>query len=72
MASKRARRRHACEGKRPYPSQAEAVRSAHSLRSEGVEGIGTYRCPWCRQWHVGHMPRRVLQAMAARREAVGQ
>jgi len=70
VASKRARRRHACLGKRAYASKVEAMQAAYALRSEGI--VGTYRCRWCGQWHVGHVPRRVLQAIAARREAAGQ
>jgi hypothetical protein len=69
MSSKRAKRRKQCERKYPYPSEVAAKRDAFRLRQSTHEWIDAYRCEFCSQWHVGHVPKRVRQAIAARREA---
>jgi hypothetical protein len=59
MASKRRLRRNACTGKRQHPDQTTAV--GHIITAACVEGmpeagrLASYRCRWCRQWHVGHV-----------------
>lgn len=53
-----------CEGKLQYQSKRYAKRIALLTTSglgpgEGRENprkAGTYRCPWCGFWHVGHKP----------------
>lgn len=66
MSSKRRVRRKACGGKQPHPDQASAVRHLISLRRKGEFGLVTYRCPFGSHWHVGHPPRRMRRAMAAK------
>lgn len=65
MASKRRIRRKACGSKKPYPDQTTAV--AHLIASGWAkDGVHTYKCPFCRQWHLGHRPESVKQAQRKR------
>lgn len=69
MASKRAQRRRACEGKHRYDSEGQARAAIAALHArKGYQGrLRAYRCPHCNGYHFGHMPRRVRQAIQARR-----
>lgn len=52
MASKRNHRRHACTGKRRYPTLDDAVRSIRDYPD-----LRAYRCSLCGGgWHLGHAP----------------
>jgi hypothetical protein len=58
MASKRGIRRRACTGKLQHPDQTAAVGHIISSLRRGDGGGGrlaTYRCRWCKCWHVGHV-----------------
>ncbi len=52
MASKRAIRRRACEGKQRYESRGEAANACYK------PSLHPYQCTFCTGWHVGHRPRR--------------
>ena len=57
MASKRRIRRKQCEGKQRHKTQTSAVRHKISLeRDEGLftDKRRTYKCQFCKGWHVGH------------------
>lgn len=62
MSSRRAIRRRECLGKVRHSSVAAATVAAHRTRGR----VHAYRCPSCGGYHVGHAPRRMRQAMAAR------
>jgi hypothetical protein len=64
MSSKRHLRRRSCESKRAYPTQQAAW---GGLKRTAGSGLLLYRCRWCGQYHVGHPPARVRQAIAAKR-----
>lgn len=62
MASKRAQRRRACDGKRRYDTLEAALAGRGPLRA-----LQPYKCRFCHHWHNGHPPARVRQAIADRR-----
>jgi hypothetical protein len=66
MSSKRRLRRKACGDKEAHVDQAGAVRHLISLKHKGDFGLVTYKCPFANHWHVGHPPRKVRQALAAK------
>lgn len=68
MSSKRAIKRRACEGKVRYTSQKAAQAAIGRLRrNTGTTGwFSAYRCERCGNFHFGHAPRQVRQAMEAR------
>ena len=68
MASKRAIRRRACEGKRRYATQ-KAAGDALSKHRKGIGWMIAYHCKFCHQFHLGHPPRKVREAIAARQDA---
>jgi hypothetical protein len=57
VASKRAVRRRACEGKIRYGSAAEALERRAALHG-GKSQLGAYRCRFCGGFHLGHAPRK--------------
>jgi hypothetical protein len=66
MSSKRGERRRACGEKRRYASE-EAARVAMRAVRESGDWMGVYKCRFCQQWHVGHMPAKVRQALRDKR-----
>ena len=57
MASKRAQRRRSCEGKQKHPDRWAAQAHRYKLeKTQGALGLTIYRCRFCGQWHVGHIP----------------
>lgn len=66
MASKRAKRRKGCKGKRAFVDQTDAVSDLIGLKRKGETNIHTYKCRFCKCWHVGHIPAQVRHAIAAR------
>ncbi len=60
MSSRRRVRRRECTRKRAYSSEEEARRVVRSFRRSlpAYDGrwLYPYRCPWCRQWHIGNRP----------------
>lgn len=51
------RRERECDGKQAHPNR----KAAEAARNRVIEQWGasrnrirSYRCRWCRQWHVGH------------------
>lgn len=68
MSSKRRIRRNRCERKQAFPGRIAALTAAVlAMRQHGGE-YTPYACRWCGQWHIGHTPLVVRQAMAARRQ----
>lgn len=70
MASKRAKRRKGGKGKRAFVDQTDAVSDLISLKRKGETNIHTYKCRFCKCWHVGHIPARIRQFMASRERQV--
>lgn len=56
MASKRARRRHGCAGKKRYQDLAKARHDSAYLARRDGRPVDVYRCPNCGEVHVGHRP----------------
>ena len=54
MASKRAIRRRRCGTKRGFASEQLARNAVFLIRRETGNRMEPYRCPFCRQWHIGH------------------
>ncbi len=46
----------ACKGKSAIPSRALADRIARRMMEGGRCRVMSYKCPICRQWHVGNVP----------------
>lgn len=67
MASKRGQRRKACGGKVRYATELDARRALNGIhRTSGKhEFVVTYRCDFCKMFHFGRPPERVLRAMEA-------
>lgn len=59
MASKRAIRRRACEGKVRHGDKESALAHLYwSLRRFEQAGyLNVYPCRFCGGWHIGHKPR---------------
>ena len=68
MASKRAIRRRACTGKRCYGT-IKAALDALRTHARRFGRMTPYRCHFCKQFHLGHPPRKVREAIAARQAA---
>lgn len=60
MASKRRLRRKSCTGKRAFESEAEA-------KANNRFRLRPYKCTFCSLFHLGHTPKKIRQAVAARR-----
>jgi hypothetical protein len=67
MSSKRAQRRRACEGKRGFETIEDAKAAAREYALSFGDSLTPYRCRFCGRFHVGHPPKEVRQAIAARR-----
>jgi hypothetical protein len=69
MASKRRIRRNACTSKRAYPTQTDAVRALILLKQRPYTepGLCSYRCRWCKQWHLGRSNRQKFVTLRALR-----
>ena len=55
-----------CRGKAPHPSKRHALAEGRTLVASGVTRPGlvlnAYRCRQCKKWHLGHSPRRYVDA----------
>ena len=71
MSSKRAQRRRACDGKKRYATNADALHDAATLQRRDNYPMCVYRCKFCGGHHIGHMPRKNVRAMQTAREARG-
>jgi len=70
VSSKRRVRRAACSGKVKHKTEQEARRAlSYLMRGPNYDGqqLVAYRCQFCRQFHLGHVPYAVRQAIEARR-----
>jgi hypothetical protein len=56
MSSKRRLRRKSCEGKRRYPTIAEAQAYAQYVRRKKGQIVQAYYCRFCSGIHIGHPP----------------
>jgi len=65
MSSKRRLRRKSCEGKSRY-NKKDADIVAWKDRNRTGHWIRSYKCNFCKGWHVGHPTRQVRQAVLAR------
>jgi hypothetical protein len=58
VSSKRHLRRKACAGKVRHATAGGAFAGMKRTPSGLVGKLGTYHCPHCNGWHVGHQKRR--------------
>jgi len=66
MASKRRQRRNQCGNKRRYATFEEARANMLRMNRQTKEyGMTPYRCSFCGQYHYGHTPARIKQAIRA-------
>lgn len=66
MASKRRKRRVECGGKHRLTKE-QALSRATKMRQRYVgQSFDAYQCPHGDHWHIGHRPKHVRQAIAAR------
>jgi len=68
MASRRAQRRRECGKKLRYASKTDAEAFIALKRWHGLHA---YSCPWCGGVHVGHIPKAVRAANAAKARKAG-
>jgi hypothetical protein len=67
MASKRAKRRASCEGKKRHEHIADAKRHALMMRDKyNDRSYNYYRCPFCNGWHVGRRSKSKRQSAIAK------
>lgn len=52
------RRVYKCQSKRTYRTWHAAEQVARRIRRNHDEIVGVYRCPICRDFHVGHSSER--------------
>lgn len=72
----RAEQTHSCGRKLKYLDPADAHAAARRARAKG-EAVRAYPCPWCCEFHIGHVPsleslERLAVALRARREELGR
>lgn len=60
MASKRAQRRKACDGKQRFESSQQAMGALMRLKRGKPDAgfMNAYRCKFCGGFHFGHPPKR--------------
>ena len=64
MASKRAKRRRSCEGKRRYGDHEAADHASRVLRAVNDGGSWvSYFCHYCGGWHVGRRTKEQKRAL---------
>jgi hypothetical protein len=69
VASKRRLRRRSCKSKTPYPTEGQAFGAVRSLRARfGGGSWMTYKCSFCKNFHVGRPNKRKLEALRATRK----
>jgi hypothetical protein len=47
----------ACGEKQRYADEQEALQAAYLVKLNHGERLSPYRCPFCREWHLGHSDR---------------
>lgn len=56
MSSKRAKRRRGCSGKARHATQNDANYAAAKVRGSSGQLVSSYKCRFCKGWHIGHVP----------------
>lgn len=54
-------RERACEGKVRYSTKKRAAAAAKRVSKMGEEGMNYYKCSYCKEYHIGHMPARLKE-----------
>lgn len=67
MASKRRIRRKECEGKERFSTQVDADTQSSFVYRVSGKRLHSYRCHFCQEFHLGHMPAMVQSAINFRR-----
>lgn len=65
MASKRRLRRQSCDGKMKYESLERATKAIRKQKTHST--LRAYKCHWCNQYHIGHLPGYVIKEMIEKR-----
>lgn len=47
-------RRRMCGEKKRYPTRKDAKRAREQIIQRFKNRMGVYRCPFCREYHLGH------------------
>lgn len=68
MSAKRRLRRRACENKKIYYSLNAVKYKSKELKGLRYTG-GYYKCPFCKKWHIGRIPKRIKTASKINRSA---
>jgi hypothetical protein len=42
-----------CQGKTTFLTWDQANKAARKMRRANDKSLAPYRCPYCRQWHIG-------------------
>jgi hypothetical protein len=50
-------RGRSCAGKRAHDTETSASEHLDRLVRQGGVRLNAYRCKFCHQWHVGHLPK---------------
>lgn len=50
------RRKKGCESKQRYATYADAQEAIDKCAEHGTTGLSSYRCPYCRGWHLTSHP----------------
>lgn len=71
MASKRRIRRKQCEGKKRYSDKEECEYTMRKVRKKNPswQRLNTYKCKFCKGWHFGHTPKKVIKQIKGRKSA---
>nr|AHF25152.1 hypothetical protein [uncultured bacterium Contig1772] len=48
----------ACESKNRYPTRYDAQEAIDACAAHGKTGLHSYRCPYCKGWHLTSKPPR--------------
>ncbi len=70
MASKRRLRRNRCGDKIKYKNQEDCLLALRIVRRKfkDYSNLSTYKCNFCKQWHIGHMSKKLILIIQNNRE----
>lgn len=70
MASKRRIRRKQCEGKKRYLNREDCTFAMFKVnkKNQSWHRLNTYKCKFCKGWHFGHTPKKVVEYINKRKE----
>ena len=63
MSKKSELRKRAHTGKKKFPTKAAADAAIRSWEHRGLNGLGSYKCPFGKHWHAGHKKKNKASAV---------